>query len=198
MLDLQKYSVLSGFDQHFTNTSSPGRLVLQIVTLQVFYYAIAFILMLLTSFLIGQPFDPSWVFSWKPVTLDNSLGLTLITLWLFDALLCVVVIMLVVGRSKLAWDFAVTVHVLNLIFAWAHQGFPESLGWWSLQILSCALMVGLGTYTTRWKELRDTFFDGIVDAELGQSTAMITDTDSSGQPSVAMKSLDRVAMEQQQ
>ncbi|VEU22601.1 DEKNAAC103712 [Brettanomyces naardenensis] len=85
--------------------------------------------------------------------------------------------MLVIGRSKLAWDFAVTVHVINLFCAWMYEGFPKNLSWWALQVMSSLIMVSLGTYTTRWKELRDTFFDGLIDAELGQSNAMMGDTD---------------------
>ncbi|OWB56866.1 hypothetical protein B5S28_g2781 [[Candida] boidinii] len=74
------------------------------------------------------------------------------------------------GESKLAWDFAVTVHLFNLVFCWFYTGrFPTNLWWWFLQIASCLLMVGLGTYTTRWRELRDTFFEGLVDPEMGNS-----------------------------
>ncbi len=39
-------------------------------------------------------------------------------------------------------------------------------------------MVGLGTWTTRWKELRETFFDGLVDTELGQSGVLPADASS--------------------
>ncbi|GME81861.1 unnamed protein product [Ambrosiozyma monospora] len=76
--------------------------------------------------------------------------------------------MIFIGRSKLAWDFAVTVHLINLLLNWVvNAEFPNNIYWWGLQLCSCALMVGLGTLTTRWKELRDTFFDGMVDPEEG-------------------------------
>ncbi len=169
----KKYKALSGFDQHFSNRSSPSRLILQIVTLQFFYYLTAFILFFITASLIGQPFDAKWLFSWRVITVGTSLGITLIMLWLFDSLISVIFIMLVIGRSKLAWDFAVTVHVINLMFAWLYDGFPMSLTWWLLQITSACIMVGLGTYSTRWKELRDTFFEGLIDPELGQADCMI-------------------------
>ncbi len=169
----KKYNALSGFDQHFSNRSSPSRLILQIVTLQFFYYITAFVLFFITANLIGQPFDAKWMFSWRIITIGTSLGITLIMLWLFDSLISVIFIMLVIGRSKLAWDFAVTVHVINLMFAWLYEGFPKSISWWCLQVTSACIMVGLGTYSTRWKELRDTFFEGLIDPELGQADNMV-------------------------
>lgn len=39
-------------------------------------------------------------------------------------------------------------------------------------------MVGLGTYSTRWKELRDTFFEGLIDPELGQADNMVASADN--------------------
>lgn len=102
------------------------------------------------------------------MTLDNSLGLTIIGMWLFDSLLCVVFMTVIVGRSKLAWDFAVTIHAINLVVVWCYSGqFPKSFIWWSVQVGSSIVLVSLGTWSTRWKELRETFFEGIVDAEMG-------------------------------
>ncbi|KAH3682727.1 hypothetical protein WICPIJ_006305, partial [Wickerhamomyces pijperi] len=102
------------------------------------------------------------------VSLENTLGLTLAALWLLDALMSVIFITIIIGRSKLAWDYALTVHVVNLLLVWLNSGFPKSIYWWLLQVASCGIMVTLGTWTTRWKELRETFFEGIADTELGQ------------------------------
>ena len=106
----------------------------------------------------------SIVFLWELVEPDNAMGLTLFMMWLFDALLCVLFVTVIVGRSKLAWDFAVTVYIINLIVVWTYTGkFPSSILWWCLQVLSAVLLVTLSTYSTRWNELRTTFFDGMVD-----------------------------------
>jgi hypothetical protein len=44
-----------------------------------------------------------------------------------------------------------------------------SILWWCLQVLSGVLLVVLSTYLTRWKELRTTFFENMLDQqELGQ------------------------------
>lgn len=102
--------------------------------------------------------------------------------------------MLVIGRSKLAWDFAVTVHAINLFCCWMYEGFPKSFSWWLLQVTSVLLMVGLGTYTTRWKELRDTFFDDLIDPEMADTERMIAhsssdDNNTNPTSGISMKSL---------
>lgn len=146
------------------DTTNPSKLLLQIVILQCFYYLSALVIFYLVASLNGYDFKIDWVFLWELVEPDNAMGLTLFMMWLFDALLCVLFVTVIVGRSKLAWDFAVTVYIINLIVVWTYTGkFPSSILWWCLQVLSAVLLVTLSTYSTRWNELRTTFFDGMVD-----------------------------------
>lgn len=149
---------------------TPLRISIHIIALQGFYYLTALVVFYLVALLNGYDFNVNWVFSWELVEPGNAMGLTLFALWLFDSLLCVLFVTFVVGRSKLAWDFAVTVHVINLIVVWLYTGrFPTSLLWWCLQILSGATLVTLSTYATRWKELRTTFFDNMLEQREGHS-----------------------------
>ena len=153
-----------------TDISTPSKLLVQIILLQCFYYLSALVIFYLVASLNGYDFKIDWVFSWELVSSENALGLILFVLWLFDSLLCVLFVTVIVGRSKLAWDFAVTVHIINLIVVWLYtEKFPMSILWWCLQILSGVLLVTLSTYSTRWKELRTTFFDNMLDQqELGE------------------------------
>lgn len=153
-----------------TDINSPSKLFFQIVVLQCFYYLSALIIFYLVASLNGYDFKLDWVFLWELVSLENALGLILFALWLFCSLLCVLFVTIIVGRSKLAWDFAVTVHIINLLVVWLYTGqFPTSILWWCLQVLSGVLLVALSTYLTRWKELRTTFFENMLDQqELGQ------------------------------
>lgn len=161
-------SVMSS--QIFTDTLSPTRIFAQIVLLQCTYYIIATLLFGFTASLFGFIFNFSWVFSWKLIDFGNLLGIVLFFLWLLDTLLCVLFMTFIVGRSKLAWDFALTIHMINLLVVWFYsREFPKSFWWWVLQIISSTILVSLGTYTTRWKELRETFFDGLIDSETGSS-----------------------------
>lgn len=150
--------------------TNPSKLLFQIVLLQSFYYITALVIFYLISSLNGYDFKIDWIFLWELIALDNAMGLILFALWLFDSLLCVLFVTIVVGRSKLAWDFAITIHIINLIVVWLYTGkFPTSTLWWCLQVLSAVLLVTLSTYLTRWKELRTTFFDNMLDQqELGE------------------------------
>lgn len=115
------------------------------------------------------------------VSLENSLGLTLIILWLLDTLLAVIFITFIIGRSKLAWDFAITIHLIHFLIVTILNGLPKNIYWWILQIISASIMVVMGTYTTRWIELRDTFFDGLSQQELGQVANPDTELSDLGQ-----------------
>lgn len=155
----------------FKDTFSPSRIFAQIVILQCVYYITATVMFSAIASLAGYPFSFSWIFSWEPIAFDNALGLTLTVCWLIDSLFCIGFMTIIVGRSKLAWDFAVTIHLINFIVCWIYSGkFPRSFSWWVLQVISSVILVSLGTWTSRWRELRDTFFDGMNDAELGQNT----------------------------
>lgn len=145
---------------------SPARIAVQILLLQCFYYLTALIIFYLVALLNGYDFSVDWVFSWELIEPDNAMGLTLFMLWIFDSLLCILFVTIIVGRSKLAWDFAVTVHIINLGIVWLYtRKFPTLLLWWCLQILSGTILVTLLTYLTRWKELRTTFFENMLDRQ---------------------------------
>lgn len=170
--------------------NSTSKLSVQILVLQVFYYVTGAILISITAALLGYDYSLGWTFSWSLISLENSLGLTLFVIWLLDSLFCVVFITFIIGRSKLAWDFAITIHVFNLIIVSLINGFPYNKYWWLLQITSSLLMVVLGTYTTRWRELRDTFFEGLADQELGQARPIASGAeDRPAEESIPLKNL---------
>lgn len=144
---------------------SPSKLALQIVLLQVFYYITACILFYSWAKLVGHKIEMhDWLFSSKYIEFTNGYGLSLSLLWLVDSLICVIFLTVIVGRSKLAWDFGITVHAINLIVVWISTGSMPSLSWLVLQVLSSLILIFLGTWTSRWKELKDTFFEGMVEA----------------------------------
>lgn len=164
-------SVASGIISHiFSNGDSyaPRTIITQIITLQLFYYLTAMGIQYGVSWLLGLSYSLAWTFSWKLITLDNSLGWILVFIWLLDSFVSVVFLTVVVGRSKLAWDFALTIHFVNLMVVWLYEGtFPWDLYWWFLQVISSFVLVSLGTWGAQWRELTDTFFEGIVDVEMG-------------------------------
>lgn len=147
-------------------SQSPGKIVIQIILLQMFYYLTAAVLFYGWATLCGYDINlKQWLFTWQDIDFSNSFGISLSALWLIDSLICVVFLTVIVGRSKLAWDFAITIHAINLVVVWTHTGLFPSLAWFVLQFLSTLILVFLGTWFTRWRELKDTFFEGMVDTE---------------------------------
>lgn len=145
---------------------SPSKITLQIVLLQIFYYITASMLFYCWANLGGHKVEMvEWLFSSKYIEFTNAYGLSLSVLWLLDSLICVIFLTVIVGRSKLAWDFAITIHAINFIVVWFHTGNLPSVQWLILQVQSSLILVFLGTWTSRWRELRDTFFEGMVDSE---------------------------------
>jgi len=71
----------------------------------------------------------------------------------------VIPILLLIARSKLVPDFALTIHLLHLIITTLYtHAIPTRLAWWLLQACSAVLMVGLGVWVCRWRELQPLVF----------------------------------------
>ncbi|EDO17571.1 hypothetical protein Kpol_534p52 [Vanderwaltozyma polyspora DSM 70294] len=172
---------------------SPRKIALQIILLQLFYYFTAAVLFYGWGTFFGYDIDiKKWLFSWEAVDFTNSVGLSVSVLWLVDALICVIFLTVIVGRSKLAWDFAITIHAINLIIVFFYTGSLPSLQWLLIQVLSMLILVFLGTWTSRWKELRDTFFEGLLDSTDGLPSLSNNNSGSESNPnnSIQMKDLE--------
>jgi len=73
----------------------------------------------------------------------------------------VVPILLLIARSKLVLDFALTLHFLHLIVTSLYtHGVPAYWFWWALQAASASLMTSVGIWACQWRELRPISFGG--------------------------------------
>lgn len=73
----------------------------------------------------------------------------------------VIYILLVVVRSKLVPDFALTIHFIHLLITSFYvRAVPTNFLWWMLQAGSSALMISLGIWACRWRELQPINFGG--------------------------------------
>ncbi|SCV99577.1 LAFE_0A06260g1_1 [Lachancea fermentati] len=157
---------------------SPSKISLQIVLLQIFYYLTACSLFYCWAKLCGYELElKKWLFSWELIDFTNSFGITMCIIWLMDSLICVLFLTVIVGRSKLAWDFAITIHAINLITVLLYTHKWPSFAWFLLQLLSSLILVFLGTWSTRWRELRDTFFEGLVDQPIESQSNLVHSKD---------------------
>jgi hypothetical protein len=73
----------------------------------------------------------------------------------------VIAILLLIHRSKLVLDFALTLHLIHLLVtSFYSHSIPTNALWWALQFTSAALMTSLGVWTCQWRELRPINFGG--------------------------------------
>ena len=71
----------------------------------------------------------------------------------------VIPLLLLVARSKLVPDFALTIHLLHLIIVSLYtRAIPTNLLWWALQLASSALMMSLGIWACRYREMQPISF----------------------------------------
>ena len=152
---------------------SPLRILRQILVLQLAYYVVAVVLIVFIALVAGKPLSLDLLLSWRLIRGDVTDGWMLGLCWMLDSLVryaatsparsipltlarfSVVFLMLLIARSKLVLDFAVTVHVIHLLVTslYSHS-FPTHILWWALQVTSSALMTSLGIWACQWRELK--------------------------------------------
>ncbi|KAF3915250.1 hypothetical protein ABW20_dc0110244 [Dactylellina cionopaga] len=140
---------------------SPPWILTQIVILQTAFYAVAGVLFLFTSLVLGSAFSLDLVFSWIPLRADNAIGWTLALVWLCNSLTNVVAITLLVGRTKFVLDFSLTIHIIHLIITslYSHS-IPSSWLWWSVQLGSSIVTISLSTWTCQKREMQPLSWGG--------------------------------------
>ncbi|GAQ43184.1 integral membrane protein of the Golgi [Aspergillus tubingensis] len=140
----------------------PLKIVRKILLLQVAYYVTATALILFTTVVYGTPFSLDLVFSWNALRGDTTIGWMLGLVWLLTSGIGAIFLLLLVARSKLIPDFALTLHFLHLIATTLYtHSVPANWLWWGLQGASAAFMTFLGIWACRWRELQPISFGGI-------------------------------------
>lgn len=71
--------------------------------------------------------------------------------------------MLLVARSKLVLDFALSLHVIHLLVVtfYTEKQLPRHALWWLTMAVSSALSVALGMWGCRYRELQPITFGGL-------------------------------------
>ncbi len=77
----------------------------------------------------------------------------------------VILLLLLIARSKLVPDFALTLHAIHLVVVSVYsRGVPRNALWWGLNALSAVVMTVGGVWSCRWRELRPiSFGNGVGD-----------------------------------
>nr|POF08259.1 protein sys1 [Quercus suber] len=132
-----------------------------IALLQLSYYGVALVLIVFTTFVAGQHPNAGVFLDWHNLRSDVTTGWTLGLCWMLDSLITVIPILLLIARSKLVLDFALTIHFINLLVTTLYtRAIPNTLYWWLVQICSAALMTSLGMWACQWRELQPMMFGG--------------------------------------
>ncbi|KAG6005372.1 hypothetical protein E4U21_000223 [Claviceps maximensis] len=140
----------------------PLKIATQIAILQALYYFTAMTLMLFTALVTGMGISMDMIFGWEGVRGDTTHGWLLSFLWLLDGgLFMAVAIVILVARSKLVPDFALTIHALHLVFTTLYtHSLPAHSMWWLTMAGSAAISVVLSMWGCRHRELQPVFFGG--------------------------------------
>ncbi|KAI9814297.1 MAG: hypothetical protein M1832_005937 [Thelocarpon impressellum] len=148
----------------------PVRIAGQIAALQGAWYASATVLIGFSALVAGRSFSVALVLGWRSLRGDTAQGWMLGFVWLLNGFFGSIFVLLIVARSKLVLDFALTLHALHLVATTLYsRALPASKLWWALQAASAAVMVGLGTWGCRWRELRPVSFGGGAAASQAES-----------------------------
>ena len=161
----------------------PLKLLSQIAALQGLYYAGALVLMLFTALVAGTKFSLDFVFGWETVRGDTTQGWLMGFIWVLNGglLMCVsqlllfslcvnetdsfynraVAIVILVGRSKLVLDFAISLHAIHLVVVTLYTGqLPRHMAWWVTMAGASAVSVALATWGCRYRQLQPISFGG--------------------------------------
>ena len=163
---------------------APLRILTQIFLLQAFYYAVGLVLIVFVTFVAGRHPNAGLLLDWRNLRGDVTTGWTLGLCWMLDSLITyvssrhsltldecgvlttwfecrVIPILLLIARSKLVADFALTIHGVNLVITTLYtRSIPTHAYWWAVQFCSVALMVALGIWACQWRELKPMAFGG--------------------------------------
>ncbi|KAF2835923.1 hypothetical protein M501DRAFT_940920 [Patellaria atrata CBS 101060] len=140
---------------------APLRILTQIIALQVLYYICAGLLIIFTALVAGKEVGLDLLFSWRSLRGDITVGWMLGLIWMLNAFISVIFILLLIARSKLVPDFAITIHFIHLVVTslYSHS-IPTYWFWWALQVASAVLMTSLGIWICQYRELRPINFGG--------------------------------------
>jgi len=159
----------------------PLKILTQIVILQAIWYAVATVLILFTALVAGKHFSFDMVLSWRSLRGDTTVGWMLGLVWLLNSFVGVIGLLLLISRSKLIPDFALTIHFLHLIITSLYsRSIPRNWLWWALQVTSAGMMTSLGVWSCQWRELRPIAFGGSATAQTAHGESATAASASEG------------------
>ena len=115
----------------------PLLIVLEIAALQIVFYAVFFMVVLVIDQISGVPFADEQVFNWQVMRFATSIGCASIIGQVFAAVVAGLAYVLLEGRARKALDFMITTFAIHLLVVCALSSLPTSWSWWISFIASC-------------------------------------------------------------
>ncbi|KAF7876717.1 hypothetical protein EAF04_001801 [Stromatinia cepivora] len=169
----------------------PLKILSQIIILQVLWYVIGTALILFTALVAGRAFSFDMVLSWRSLRGDTTVGWMLGFVWMLNSFIGVISLLLLVSRSKLIPDFALTIHFLHLLItSFYSHSIPRNWLWWALQFASMSLMTFLGIWSCQWRELRPINFGSSSNTTHNNSNTVTDNTGMARDISTGMEGED--------
>ncbi|KAK4664999.1 uncharacterized protein QC763_509610 [Podospora pseudopauciseta] len=140
----------------------PLKIASQILALQALYYTFSFTLLLFSALVAGTAFTLDLVLGWQSIRGDTTQGwLCGFLAMLNGGVLMGAAIVVLIGRSKLVTDFALSLHFIHLVVVTFYTGeLPKHMAWWVSMACASVLGVVLGTWGCRYRELKPISFGG--------------------------------------
>lgn len=166
----------------------PLKIASQILALQALYYTFSFTLLLFSALVAGTAFTLDLVLGWQSIRGDTTQGwlcgfLAMLNggvlmfvfpfplpyfdfqpgtdVCLFFCTYRGAAIVVLIGRSKLVTDFALSLHFIHLVVVTFYTGeLPKHMAWWVSMACASVLGVVLGTWGCRYRELKPISFGG--------------------------------------
>ncbi|CAP64686.1 uncharacterized protein PODANS_5_9610 [Podospora anserina S mat+] len=140
----------------------PLKIASQILALQALYYTFSFTLLLFSALVAGTAFTIDLVLGWQSIRGDTTQGwLCGFLAMLNGGVLMGAAIVVLIGRSKLVTDFALSLHFIHLVVVTFYTGeLPKHMAWWVSMACASVLGVVLGTWGCRYRELKPISFGG--------------------------------------
>nr|KAJ3421240.1 hypothetical protein HK105_004125 [Polyrhizophydium stewartii] len=139
----------------------PVQLAAQIVAMQCSYYICLSAIVLVLDILTGAPVTLSHVLVSTELDPSTTVGWSLFFAFMAASLATCFLAALIVERSKLCLDFAVTLHMFHLVFVVLYSGqLPTSLFWWLTFGSSTAIVAFGGEQLCMRRELEPIMLSG--------------------------------------
>jgi len=134
---------------------SPRKIILQIALLQLSYTLSATVMITFSVLVMGAPFRVDYFFLYRRFRDDNVFGLSLTLLSILNAAFSILFLVLIVRRSQLVLDFAMTLQFIHIVLTmWYNWHFPTTLLWWVARVVESVIMIFGGRHFCMLRELR--------------------------------------------